>query len=686
MSSQGFSFPPPPPPPPTTHQPSANPPVRHGQYSGGRGVDQRGRGRGQGNRGRGGGHQNRTGRAPSYSAPGPLVAQPNYGGYIPQALPTAPYMPPSPYHHSQPSVYQNPQAPSSFQPQQYGQSVPPQGHLHNQHSQHPHPFPYPYTQPGTTGHPQHMPTNTPPAQYTQGLQAPHQSSNHAVMGGAPWHPGMHGAGSYMGPQMGKARAPRPPHNNHNSNSQPHKRNHSSAFSKPQTTAPRTPAAPAVPSFGNPLPSKPPLPADAAAASKAKRKRRKHNQLGLTPHANDQESSEDEGAEDEESKLAQSVSEKAPLEVSYKGKTSKLESASDIAAWIAERKKRFPTQARIEEKKKVMEEASKARAAVRQEKNKEQQKKRKDHGQKQNEPIASSAAEPVTDAQRRETIQRDLEREEQRILKAMAETEAARLRLEALKKEKEALSLSAGSDQKNATAQDTQVKHNDSALESATEPKREDSTPGAVMEAEPQEPLPDIQPEREEPGPVIKPEPHVPDTLPDTSNPENQIEPEHTVKPEVPSYNELDVAMDLASNHGSDWTSSSGSGSDSDSDSDDAPEQATSRRTGPERVPPPPREGKRMVCRYFARNGLCNRGDQCKFLHDNETSDRNPKAKAKPTEKKDKDTKRKGLYQALLDQQKEEDNQRAMEVISWLGQNNMLMPASDEGPAPHDTPN
>jgi hypothetical protein len=403
----------------------------------------------------------------------------------------------------------------------------------------------------------------------------------------------------------------------------------------------------VPSFGNPLPSKPPLAADTAAGSKAKRKRRKHNQLGLTPHANDQESSEDEGAEDEESKLAQSVSEKAPLEVSYKGQTSKLESASDIAAWIAERKKKFPTQARIEERKKVMEEANKARAAVRQEKNKGQQKKRKDHGQKQNEPNTSSAADPVTDAQRRETIQRDLEREEQRILKAVAETEAARIRLEALKKE--ALSLKAGFDQDKATAQDTQAEHKDAAPESATQPEREDPVPGAVSKAEPLDTIPVTQLKDEDPVPgvVIKAEPH--DTFPDTLNSEPRIEPEHTVKTEDPSHNELDLAMDLASNHGaSDWTSSSGSSSDSDSDSgsDDSPEQATSRRTGPDRVPPPPRESKRTVCRYFARNGHCNRGDQCKFLHDNEASDRNPKAKAKPTEKKDKDTKRKGLYQAV----------------------------------------
>lgn len=92
-------------------------------------------------------------------------------------------------------------------------------------------------------------------------------------------------------------------------------------------------------------------------------------------------------------------------------------------------------------------------------------------------------------------------------------------------------------------------------------------------------------------------------------------------------NQLNDPMDLSSEKSnvSDWTSSSGSdsegeesgsgsGSDSDnesdsgnSDSDSAPEQVSSRRQGPERVLPPPREGKKQLCRHFARSGQCNRG-------------------------------------------------------------------------------
>ncbi|KAJ5782833.1 hypothetical protein N7457_004607 [Penicillium paradoxum] len=640
MSSQGFSFPPPPPPPPPlpAQQAPADPQARHGQNRGGRDLDTRGRGRGQGSRGRGGNHA-RGGRAPSYPAAGGFnFTQPNYGGY-PQALPPAPYMTPSPYHPGQTIP---------FQPQSFPQPVAQGNYLHPHNPQNPTPYqPHQFPQLAATGsYPHNTTPGYPPPDYMKGLPAPHhghQPNNHAVMGSVPWHNRMQGAGSYMGAQPGQALGPRPPHGNQGLiPPQSHKRDHSSAFKK-QPTVPRTPAAPAVPSFGNPLPSKPPLATD-LTAGKAKRRRRKHNQLGLTPQAND-ESSEDEVAEDEESKLAQSVSETAPLQVSYKGQTSKLATPSDIAAWIAERKKKFPTQARIEEKKKAVEEAKAARDAARPQKNKKEHKKRKDHGQKQSGSNANSAPDlAMNDEQRRETIQRDLAREEQRILDAMAETNAARLRVEALRRE--ALSLNGGVQQ-------------DQSITPAVKTEPDDATSEPATKVELEAPML---------GPVIKPEPHA--TIPDTSIPENPIKVEHL------SHSSLDGPMDLdpdIDDGASDWTSSSGSDSDSDSNSDSdgsAPEQVSSRRTGPERVPPPPREGKKTVCRYFARNGHCNRGDQCKFSHDND-SERSSKAKTKQPEKKDKDPRRKGLYQALLDRQQEDDDRRAMEVILWLGQNNVL---------------
>lgn len=423
----------------------------------------------------------------------------------------------------------------------------------------------------------------------------------------------------MAAQSGQARGPRPQtHDSHGPKAKPNqKRDHSSAFNKPQNTVPRPPAAPAVPSFGNPLPSKPPPAADATGNRKAKKRKRKHNQLGLTPNAGDHESSEDEEAEneDEESKLARAAS-NATTHISYKGKTATLQTPAEVAAWLAERKKKYPTLAQAEAKKKAIEEAK----AARQQKIQEQQVKRKE-GRKQSDKTTKPSES--TDAQRKEEIRRNLEREQQRIAKAVAEADAARLRLEAL--QKEALSLNTESEKEEDVL----------ATEEPIKGQSQDPVPGSDLKHE--------LPAKVEPhGNTPEFEPEVPTIAQDSGSvtEESQIKPETSV--EGPIESEIQEMEDA--DHGSDWTSSGGSdaGSETDSDSDSAPEQASSRRMGPERVPPPPREGKKSICRYFARNGHCNRGDQCKFLH--EASEKGPKARSE--KKPEKESRRKGLYQAV----------------------------------------
>lgn len=67
----------------------------------------------------------------------------------------------------------------------------------------------------------------------------------------------------------------------------------------------TQVAPAVPSFGNPLPVKPPAPQIETKKAKKKKKRRV-NQLGLTPKTVEHASSSEEDDIDEELKLAATV--------------------------------------------------------------------------------------------------------------------------------------------------------------------------------------------------------------------------------------------------------------------------------------------------------------------------------------------------------------------------------------------
>ncbi|KAJ5702878.1 hypothetical protein N7488_010426 [Penicillium malachiteum] len=633
MSSQGFSFPPPPPPPPVAQQhayPSAH---GNGHWNGRGAGGGRGRGRGYGARGRGGHFPADTTRS-SYPNVGGYSSTTGNFAYPAQPMPSAPYMNPSPYPHAQSTYQPTPNPPAYPPPHAYS---PPAGSA-----------PYQpltaYNGPANLAHPQYpsqsaptYPPPVPPPQHGSPPNTPAMMNNmhwgndtHSSYSGPSsgyghghGHPHGHGSGS------GRGRGSHP-HGNHGSKPRyPNKRDHASAFNKP-ASAPKVPAAPAVPSFGNPLPCKPPPAAD--ATRKPKKRKRKHNQLGLTPKTEDHESSEEEEDVDEEAKLAP---DSGPLQISYKGRTSTLQSAADIAAWIAERKKKFPTQARIEEKKKAAEEAKAARETARLEKEQEREKEReriKTESATKHKNDASVHGDTALLDDAAKKAQRKADKIRRTLAKAEAEAEAARLKVEQLQKQVQGL-------------------------------KQESPTPSTDPSNEP-----GLSASKNEVDPVkVKVEP--------TETPRDQASISATTSHlgdltvEADGDSAMDVNVMDVNGDSSDWTSSSGSESESESDDDSAPEVASSRREGPERVAPPPREGKKAVCRHFARTGQCNRGEKCKFSH--EATER-PKKVVEPKEKKG----RKGLFQALLEQQKAEEDKRAMEVISWLGQNGLLEATSN----------
>ncbi|KAJ5936383.1 hypothetical protein N7454_005018 [Penicillium verhagenii] len=603
MSSQGFSFPPPPPPPAVSQQPLSYPSA---QYGNGQWQGRGGSGRGVGGgRGRGRGHVN-AGRAAHYSSDAnrPPYNPPNHNsspasyGYPPHPMSVvASYMPGTPYPPHVQNNYQHPPNPPPYRPPQHfsqpAGSAPYQPIPGFNNASHTHPNPY-----STQTTPSY-----PPVQPPQHASSPNTP---VIMGSTHWSPDPpayagqlghgHGRGGHRGSHHGN-HGPKPRHHN--------KRDHASAFNKPQSTAPKVPAPPAVPSFGNPLPCKPPPAADVTRKPPIKKRKRKQNVLGLTPKTDEHESSEEEEDVDEESKATNPDA--GPMQITYKGRTSTLQSSTDIAAWIAERKKKFPTQARIEEKKKATEEANAAREAARREKAQERAKELEKQtpaafnaGRKLNDAQEDPALEEAKRAQRKaDKIRRTLDREQKRFAKAEAEAEAARLKVEALQRQ---------------VLVDPMMASN-------------------------------------------------------TDTPEGQTSPSATTSREITVAADGMDAMDLESDGSgaTDWTSTSGSDSESDSDSDDdsAPEAVSSRRVGPEKVAPPPREGKKQTCRHFARTGQCNRGEKCKFSHD--TPKQGPKSK--PIDKKG----RKGLFQALVEQQKSEEDKRAMEMISWLGQHGFLEP-------------
>ncbi|RAH76435.1 hypothetical protein BO86DRAFT_372845 [Aspergillus japonicus CBS 114.51] len=683
---QGFSFPPPPPPPPSSqqqhHQPHQPPHQQHphpqqqyhhgynaapyaaqynagyhGQQRGGRapGAHHRGRGRGGygshhrgggGGGGRGGSHYmapdmnaNRGYSSATVAAtgPGPVggYTPMNYAGYTPQplsatarAIPTPQFAPTrSPNFQHRTSA-----APSYNPPQPY---VPaPVAHVPTPYQAQQN-YPVAAAQPAPTYSPAVPPHN----HVTPTVQPP--------LMGPPMRWGFDNSGStggFAGGQRGHQRGGRA-FNHHNvqpdkQTNHGNKRDHNSAFGRPlQASAPRVAAPPPVPSFGNPLlPSKPPPPAD--AARKPKKKKRKHNQLGLTPKTEEHESSEEEDDVDEEARLAAegvtgAASASAPLQFTYRGRTSTLQSPEDIKAWIEERKKRFPTQARVEEKKKAMEEAKKAREeALRQKKLQRQEQKppqkdsknqkgreqqsQKDGQKDSNDPVDIAAKAKL----KADKLRRKLMREEKRVAKAEADAERARMKVEELQK----------SSTSTSTHHAQPVAHRETAPDSLIKPAEPTTLPAG--------------------GPAVE-----------------ELVPANDANAQVAGV-QVDAGASVSSlddSDSSDWTSSSGSESSSedsdDSDDDAAPEEATTKREGPERVPPPAREPKKKVCRHFARNGRCLHGNRCKFSH--EMPERGAKTKA--AEQKG----RKGLLQALLDRQKTEDDRKVMEAIVWLGENGML---------------
>ncbi|MCJ1324041.1 hypothetical protein MMC10_000703 [Thelotrema lepadinum] len=141
--------------------------------------------------------------------------------------------------------------------------------------------------------------------------------------------------------------------------------------------PKPLTAPAVPSFGAPLVNPTPSVQKEAAQIK-KKKKRQHNQLGLTPKPDEPEYSDDDV--DEEAKLAASLTRTdgpQPLfSFSYQGRLTKLNSPEEIAAWIEERRKRFPTKLKVAE--------AKAQKALAQKRAREAKEKRAKEWQEQEE--------------------------------------------------------------------------------------------------------------------------------------------------------------------------------------------------------------------------------------------------------------------------------------------------------------
>ncbi len=465
---------------------------------------------------------------------------------------------------------------------------------------------------------------------------------------------------------------------------PRKRPFSTAFSK--ATDPRPQAAPAVPSFNAGIASLLPEKSAEVMLAQPKNKRpRKHNQLGLTPASQDHESSSDD--ENEEAKLAATrglVTRADFMQFEYKGQPAVLKTASEIAAWIAERKKKYPTIAKAE--------AAKNEAAEKKRKWAEEKRQREETAKAKRLQLVKSQREveelrwKLLDDQKGEQ-QEKIQKEAKKDGKDAGEQDGdhalnkARLKAEKLRRKAEKAEIKAI--KAEAAAKIAKVRRGSMQRQDSSERKEssiKDGDSAIVIEdcAEGHQEIQGLE-HGEDSNTEIS-------GLPSTSNVKAEELEDGQVSPDASSSSSLSVSNSSEVSD-SDLTSSSGSSSSSDFDSDSAPEQATTKRTAPDRVVIPPRQ--RRPCRNMMKFSKCRDGTGCPFSHDIPEKHRQPKRKAEETPAKK--NRRKGLWQVMVDKELEEERKQVLRAIMFMGEKGMLdedkvLPGKDKATSSEDAIN
>ena len=350
-----------------------------------------------------------------------------------------------------------------------------------------------------------------------------------------------------------------------------------------------------------------------------------------------------------------------LKFTYKGQTSTLQSSNDIASWIEERKKRFPTAARKAEKdarlQKIKEEREEQRQAFKAKKLLERQMRTLEKDKQATEQAAAEKSKLKV-----EKLRRRLEKEERRIAKAEAKSlkrdvpseadetlprDAKKMRLQsdpitssAKDRNQESVDKEAASSTGNEIA--VNVSQGPSLLLKSEQPWRNFQVmPRMIKEEQEEEPpslIPDpltptsqpALPEREtEPAPLSESTVTVDPAT--ALQPSNQPDADRGI-PSDGGARTNDEAIDIAVSASSsdtavssevssdedddDETTSSGSSS-SGSDSDtEVLEAKPLHKSKPRRIAAPKRNNRqdRPICRDFLRTGRCRRVQRCRWRH------------------------------------------------------------------------
>jgi Nuclear fragile X mental retardation-interacting protein 1 (NUFIP1)/Zinc finger C-x8-C-x5-C-x3-H type (and similar) len=349
----------------------------------------------------------------------------------------------------------------------------------------------------------------------------------------------------------------------------------------------------------------------------KLKLRTTNILGLNPSTQDPDSAPDD--EDEEAKLASIITTTSQIGLTYEynGQTATLKTPADIAAWVAERRKRYPTAAKAEQAKEKAEEKKRkydeeliAKSKARRQQREEYEKK------KESEAKVARWIQGGTVAVK--------EKEDDA-------AEKARLKTEKL------IERAAKTQKKLVKAQN--------ALKKAQQASASKQTPNTTFEDE--EGFSGIM------------DGHA----------------EYPSMQQSKSVDDLDVSSALTDDS-DEATSSSGSSSE-ESDSESAPDVRTTKRAAPDRVLPPPRPTPPLglalqnLCRNMMNSGVCKHGKRCKYSHVLPENLQPPAKERVEVSQVTGRPKRKGLWEIMVEKEKEEERRQVLRAVVELGDKGLL---------------
>ena len=377
-----------------------------------------------------------------------------------------------------------------------------------------------------------------------------------------------------------------------------------------------------------------------------------------------------------------------LQFCYKGRLATLKSASDIAAWIEERKKRFPTKARADEaakqKQKMMEEARAAKSL-----RKEDVKKRREEAERKRKDLDEEAKVKL----KAEKLRKQYEKAQKRVAEMEAkkhgrgeittikeETPSSpqpRLTSPQMTRDHHSQSMEedkvAGGN-KSAQDQNDEVGRlennslleisatatsnkdtieNDIAITETTKIPRDKHSETLVVAADPLTPT--SQP--------VSPDIPISSTLQSlTASPPSQPLDARLSNP--PSI-ELNASSSDSDSSSEISTSSDASDTDSPSDSDSPPTEIPSNHLPPSSTPPPKAVAKKnkAICKRFLASGRCPMGDKCRYRH--ELPERGARKRDAPSKGREEGKKeRVSLYQRVgLLFASEEDNVTSLMVCT-----------------------